>query len=510
MTIDILYRYINNSLFILFILTMGIATLLASEVPEEQKNSFLIKTQLQFTDTLANTSNNYCNFLNDSTCLKKTQCIKDQQICISYFLPSTYTYKPTPIANTPPGIDLLKAKNKMRMLAMQLGETLNQIPDKSELADNPLLTANNTQFTPAYEQQRQNSPQQNDVRIIDGQLYVNNIPTNSNYQHVVSKASYGTNQVAVNNYQELLSYTSTVPSYNYYNEMEVTKTGVWTDTLQVRLSSKGSPKSGSGLQKVLLTDVYEEHIPCDAHYDHNWDNKNIHAYKYDLTQMPDTVEFLLTHGLADDFYMPIGNNVRVTSNFGPRGRRHHNGIDLGLRTGEPIRSTFKGRVRIAQYSRSYGYVVVVRHFNGLETLYAHLSKLKVAEGDLVQAGDVIGLGGNTGRSTGAHLHMEVRYKGHPLDPNEMIDFAAGNLRNHTFTVDRSYFSSSTPYQSSHSNHNHKHVSANTSSKNYHIVRRGDTLSGIASRYGKSLSNLYRLNGLSSKSTLNVGQKIKLR
>jgi len=164
----------------------------------------------------------------------------------------------------------------------------------------------------------------------------------------------------------------------------------------------GSPVSGS-MAKVLLADVYAEDIPCYAHYDYNWSTSNIHAYRYDLSKMPETVEFFLTHGLGDDFSIPVGGTV--TSGFGPRWGRYHNGVDLDLDTGDGVKAAFDGRVRIAQYSSSYGYVVIVRHFNGLETTYAHLSKLLVSPNQKVKAGDIIALGGSTGRSTGSHLHF---------------------------------------------------------------------------------------------------------
>jgi len=159
-------------------------------------------------------------------------------------------------------------------------------------------------------------------------------------------------------------------------------------------------------------------------------------------------------------------------------------------------------VRIAQYSRSYGYVVVVRHYNGLETLYAHLSKLTVKENQDVKSGEVIGLGGSTGHSTGNHLHLEVRYKGHPLNPNEMIDFANNRLKSHTFVVDRAYFSSSNPYENSHA--------TGSGGSKYYTIRRGDTLSKIAKRNGTSISRLCRLNGMSSRSTLRVGKRLKVK
>ncbi|MFK7907204.1 MAG: peptidoglycan DD-metalloendopeptidase family protein, partial [Chitinophagales bacterium] len=264
-----------------------------------------------------------------------------------------------------------------------------------------------------------------------------------------------------------------------------------------------NPSTYGGGKKILLSNVYGEDIPAFNHYHGAWDTKKIHNYKYDLSQMRDTVEFFLTHGLDDDFKMPTMGYV--TSNFGPRRWRYHNGIDLKLQKGDPVLSMFEGKVRIAQYSRSYGYVVVVRHFNGLETLYAHLSKLKVKSGDKLTAGQVVGLGGSTGRSTGNHLHLEVRYKGHPINPNELINFNSKQLKHHTFTVDRSYFTSTNPYESTHGG-----TGVSAGGKKYHKIRRGDTLGRIAKRNGTSVKQLCRLNGISSRTTLRVGRNVRVR
>jgi murein DD-endopeptidase MepM/ murein hydrolase activator NlpD len=286
-------------------------------------------------------------------------------------------------------------------------------------------------------------------------------------------------------------------------------------------TTAASPAYSTTADKVILADLYDEAIPCNYHYDNNWDNKNIHAYRYDLSKMPQTVEFLLTHGLGGDFVMPVDGGVDVTSGFGPRWGKHHNGIDLDLETGDKVKAAFDGKVRIAQYSSSFGYVVVVRHFNGLETTYAHLSKLMVGENQDVKAGTLIGLGGNTGRSRGSHLHFEVRYKGHPMNPREMIDFERNALKNNTFIIDKSYFSSSTPYEDAHvlganyaGNHNHSHITKYSShagsATKYHAVRKGDTISEIADKYNVSVQKVCSLNKISTKTTLKPGRKLRVK
>lgn len=222
-----------------------------------------------------------------------------------------------------------------------------------------------------------------------------------------------------------------------------------------------------------------------------WDTQNIHAYDYDMTKMEDEIEIVLRSEECD-FHHPFRG--RITSQFGERGAKYHYGIDIKLYKGDPVKVAFEGVVRIAQYSRSYGNVVVVRHNNGLETLYAHLSARKVRPGDHVEAGHIIGLGGNTGRSTGSHLHFECRYKGEPINPNDIIDWEKGELVTDVLNLSKDNF---------------KYLAEARAIKWYRI-RSGDTLSGIASRHGTSVGTLCRLNGMSRNSTIYSGRSIRVR
>jgi murein DD-endopeptidase MepM/ murein hydrolase activator NlpD len=135
--------------------------------------------------------------------------------------------------------------------------------------------------------------------------------------------------------------------------------------------------------------------------------------------------------------MPVQG--RVTSNFGPRRYRIHKGTDIDLETGDTIICAFDGVVRVAEYSGGYGNVVVVRHFNGLETIYAHLSKMEVRPGTPVEAGSLLGLGGRTGRATGSHLHFEVRYMGLAIDSRLFMDYETGTLRDNELCLGRGDF-----------------------------------------------------------------------
>lgn len=225
-----------------------------------------------------------------------------------------------------------------------------------------------------------------------------------------------------------------------------------------------------------------------------WDSERVNPYKFNGLEFKDTVQLTLFYpemGLR--WSSPMKPSV-VTSNFGLRRYRWHYGVDLRLNTGDTITAAFDGVVRMANYDRyGYGHYVLIRHYNGVETLYGHLSKRLVQVGQEVKAGELIGLGGSTGRSTGPHLHFEVRYQGNAIDPNEFFDFATGCLVDHQYTLTPASFS----------------YLAEVNKVVVHRVRRGDTLSGISYRYGVPISKICQLNGISKKSILRIGQRLRI-
>lgn len=243
-----------------------------------------------------------------------------------------------------------------------------------------------------------------------------------------------------------------------------------------------------------------------------WDTKKIHVYEHDLSKMKDTTMIVLQDGNDCYFHPPCFGYV--TSSFGyrrmrrRRGRMHY-GTDVKLYTGDPVYSAFDGIVRIAQYSSSYGYVVVVRHYNGLETIYAHFSKLLTKPGMTVRAGDPIGLGGNTGRSYGSHLHFEVRFKGLPFDATNIIDFETGKLVNDTIYIDKNFLSDLKRTKYAGGSGGSKYKGSSKGAK-YYKVRRGDTLGGIAIRYGTTITRICRLNGIRRNSIIRIGQTLRIR
>ncbi|MEZ4799501.1 MAG: M23 family metallopeptidase [Flavobacteriales bacterium] len=241
-------------------------------------------------------------------------------------------------------------------------------------------------------------------------------------------------------------------------------------------------------------------IPAYDTYCH-WDTKNLFPQKNGFESLDEPLNVVLCRSECDFVYPADGI---ITSTFGPRWGRNHNGLDIDLETGDPVSAAFEGMVRISQYSSSFGNVVVIRHANGLETLYAHLSKRLVKPGDYVQAGQQIAEGGNTGRSYGSHLHFEVRFKGDPIDPSLLIDTSKRQVRFWNFLLDKEIFE-----KSSYGAFNANATAARGAAK-YHIVKRGDTLSSIARKRGTSVSKLCKLNKIRSTSIIREGQRLRYR
>lgn len=230
--------------------------------------------------------------------------------------------------------------------------------------------------------------------------------------------------------------------------------------------------------------------PASEYYE-VWGTKGVNDGRVELKNVPDSILFD-----CSSYVNPLKKS-QITSRFGMRRNRYHYGIDFRLNIGDTVVSAFDGKVRITKFDRrGYGSYVVVRHTNGLETVYGHLSKIKVTEGQSVLAGECIGLGGNTGRSTGSHLHFETRFLGNPINPEKFFNFETKEPKQAEFLMVKN---DAFDYI--------KEVNA-LKARKYHKVRSGDTLSRIARRYGTSVNNICRLNGISRNKTLRIGQQIR--
>jgi len=258
---------------------------------------------------------------------------------------------------------------------------------------------------------------------------------------------------------------------------------------QAPIDKKLKTVDSLALQKQIRAEQSE--YPALSLYP-NWNNQYVHAYGNAI--IPDTYTIDLT-----GFHMPTPS-TKITSPFGPRWRRMHNGLDLKVNIGDTIVAAFDGKVRIVKYERrGYGKYVVIRHDNGLETVYGHLSKQLVEENQLVKAGEVIGLGGNTGRSTGSHLHFETRFLGIAINPIYMFDFPKQDIVADTYTFRRT--------QGSKRAGSHDTQVADGTIR-YYKVKSGDTLSRIAKLRGVSVSTLCKLNRIKPTTTLRIGQVLR--
>jgi murein DD-endopeptidase MepM/ murein hydrolase activator NlpD len=250
------------------------------------------------------------------------------------------------------------------------------------------------------------------------------------------------------------------------------------------------------LEELLLEKSENLMFPADELYGSNWDMRWVDPFRADTAGIvfPDSCEID-----CSSFVIPIKDTLKITSLYGPRRRRMHRGIDLKLQVGDTVYAAFAGKVRIRNTERrGYGKYLVIRHPNGLETIYGHLSDWIVDVNDIVHAGDPIALGGNTGRSTGSHLHFETRFLGQAIDPTEIIDFENGVPHKDLFVFHNIRI-------------NGRNSNLYTSSESqvvYHRVKSGDTLGSIARRYGTTVGELCRLNGLKTTSMLRIGQSLR--
>ena len=249
-------------------------------------------------------------------------------------------------------------------------------------------------------------------------------------------------------------------------------------------------------------------------YSRYWDNDNISPYRsVKLDSIPSSVAINLVDSLKHYRFPYVG---RITSRYGIRHRRPHNGIDMALKVGDTICSAFDGRVRFSKATDTgYGTLIIIRHDNGLETYHGHLSARLVEENDRVVAGQPIGLGGNSGRSTGPHLHFETRFYGQSFDPERIINFRTGELRRDYFLLKKSYFSIYSKYSQDFNaeaerNAAEKKENELSAEKRYYKVRSGDYLGLIAKRHGTTVSAICRLNGISPNTTLQIGKVLRVK
>ncbi len=337
--------------------------------------------------------------------------------------------------------------------------------------------------------------------------------TASNFTSFPPKNGTGTSKTApLNNFSDSV-YSIKIPSAVLWkfqcDEIEPFMNAAFSGALKNNVTFEEAPSKPRAFYSqeencaeglILIDDdtMIAEKYFLHKEYFKIWDTQNVDPYEYKIKDFKDTVLLELFNrekNLA--WSQPLARETKVNSKYGARWYRWHHGVDLEIDLGDPIQAVFDGVVRIAKYNRGgYGYYVMIRHDNGLETLYGHLAKYNVKPGDVVKAGDLIGYGGSTGRSTGPHLHFEVRYQGHAFDPRHMFDFDdnGGKLYFREFVL--------TPF--------HYKGLINQAKGQYHKVRNGDSLWVISRRYRTPIRQLCRLNGISKSTVLRVGKVLRVQ
>ena len=270
------------------------------------------------------------------------------------------------------------------------------------------------------------------------------------------------------------------------------------------------------VDSMLLQRIIEQEERMNPSADLYQDWNNVYAHRE--TALPDTFRIDLR-----GFCMPTSSRI-VTSNFGARWGRQHKGLDIKVYVGDTIRAAFSGKIRIVNYEpKGYGKYVVIRHHNGLETIYGHMSKHLVVENQDVKAGEPIGLGGNTGRSTGSHLHFETRLCGVALNPALMFDFHNQDVTGDFYNFRRNRYAAESVQAtrlrgagvtrtSGADDDSDMAVTSSRSSytptARYHKVKKGETLQSIARKCHTTVAALCKINRIGKTKRLMPGQILK--
>jgi len=287
------------------------------------------------------------------------------------------------------------------------------------------------------------------------------------------------------------------------------RTSPHSDVHRQLLANQGRNKDQIRLvEKNTFIDLIDDIEPELDIYTEGWNSKRVNPFKE--SDVPSSKVIDVT-----GYHMPCPG--RPTSHYGYRAKfgRMHKGIDLQIKSNDTIRAAFDGKVRLTNYeARGYGNYVIIRHPNGLETVYGHLNKALVKPNQVVKAGQPIGLGGSTGRSTGPHLHFETRFMGYAINPSAIFDFA-----NQTTHTDTYHFSKSTYTKPRNYAPNRETLAAEekenpykaaTSTRSTYTVKKGDTLTSIGRAYGLSAKSLRKLNNMDNSDKIRVGQVLKLK
>lgn len=284
-------------------------------------------------------------------------------------------------------------------------------------------------------------------------------------------------------------------------------------------------------------------IPSYSLYDEYWDVEHLRSRMLTIPFTEDKLMLIMVAASNNPFEVPCSFDD-ISLKYGPtKGGDFHPGVDLKVEPQTLVKSSFDGVVRMAKYYGDYGLTVVIRHYNGLETVYAHLDKLCVKPGQMLAAGDVIGQTGKTGNCKEPLLHFETRFMNEYFDPELIIDFENETLVKNTCVLTSSDLNVTdldmlgktvvkpsnttakpvTPVMNTTTSVEEKNPQreviqqVNAQLKQafdgeevYHVIQKGETLYRIATQYKTTTTEILRLNNIDDADRIAAGQRIRVK
>lgn len=255
---------------------------------------------------------------------------------------------------------------------------------------------------------------------------------------------------------------------------------------------------------TFISESYQ--IPAYELYNKSWSTEFISQENLQIPFSNQQLKIVLTQPNSP-FYFPCQGTI--LQSFSNKAKKQHWGIDIQTNANDPVVACFDGVVRLVREFDQYGNVIIIRHYNGLETIYGHLGKVDVKPGQRIQAGELIGTC-PAYHDDDEYLHFETRFFNQPFNPQLFIDKETHRLLSDTLVLTPQDMVETSTTQSVATNSSTSNTSATTSAANIHVVKEGDTLYKISRQYNISVEKILQLNHLKENSILSLGQKIRIR